>query len=167
MVKPKVKLNAKGEIASVVITQGGATGQPYLNDKIVVAGTPADLIAQYTELDDYLSGQNKAFAEFCKPHKEKLDAIKNRILELLNEQQCESFKTDVGTAYKSTITTPKLVDNTAFLDWVLEQWDQRGALLKIGAPQVDEFKTYMDENNGAMPPGTDVSHFTRVNIRRS
>ena len=34
-------------------------------------------------------------------------------------------------------TTPKIVDRTVYLDWVLENWEEVGnSMLQIGAPQV-------------------------------
>ena len=132
------------------------------------------LIAKYNEIKDHLSAQSKAFSEYCKPFNEQLDSISNQLLDMLNqlnagkpEGKRASLSTDAGTAYLSTIVTPKVTDKEKFLDWTLDNWDKYGALLQIGAPQKAALEEYMDANDNKLPPFTDVSTFTRVNIRRT
>lgn len=125
------------------------------------------LVRRYFELDDHLTHENKRYAEYIDPFKKEMEALKAQLHDFLNRSKQESGKTEFGTFYTSTITTPKVVSQETYLDWVLEDWDNRGGLLKVGAPQVDEFKAYMDANEGRPPPGTDVSKFTRLNIRRT
>ena len=124
------------------------------------------LVKRYFELDDHVTLENKKFGEYLKPLKDEMEALKNKLHEFLNSTKQESGKTDAGTFYTSTITTPKIVNQEEYLDFILEDWDARGALLKIGAPQVDEFKQFLAEHKKC-PPGTDVSYFTRLNLRRS
>lgn len=129
--------------------------------------TPADLIQHYHQLSGWLDTESKRLEEYYKPHRVKLEEIKNQLLAMLNEQNLDSFKSEHGTAYKSEITTPKIIDKEKFLDFVLEDWGNRGELLQIAAPQKSAFENYMQENNGALPPFTEVSKFIRLNIRRS
>jgi hypothetical protein len=126
-----------------------------------------ELVKRYFELDDHCTRANKRFADYIKPFKDEMEKLKNELHAFLNESKQESGKTEYGTFYTSTITTPKVVNQEVYLDWVLEDWDNRGGLLKIGAPQVDEFKAHLDSHDGMCPPGTDVSRFTRLNIRRT
>lgn len=128
--------------------------------------TPADLIAEYNKIKAFLEAENKRFAEHLKPANERLQEIQNQLLALMNEQRVESFRTEEGTAYKSTIVTPKVTDKIAFLDWTLEDFDTRGAMLQIGAPQKDAVKDYQDHNDGHLPPFVEQSSFTRINIRK-
>lgn len=132
------------------------------------------LIAKYNEIKDHLGTQSKAFSEYCKPFNDELDSISNQLLDMLNqlnagkpEGKRASLSTDAGTAYLSTIVTPKVTDKEKFLDWTLENWDKYGALLQIGAPQKAALEEYMDANDNKLPPFVDVSTFTRVNIRRT
>lgn len=127
---------------------------------------PADLIADYNKLTAFIEAENKRFDEHMKPARTRVEEIKNSLLALMNEQRVESFKTEEGTAYKSVITTPKITDKTQFLDWCLEEWDSRGAMLQIGAPQKDALNEFMDVNDGGLPPFVEISSFARVNIRR-
>lgn len=136
--------------------------------------TPAELIAEHTQIKDFVAAQQKALSEHLKPHNERAEEIENKLLEMLNALNAgnssgkkASFSTEAGTAYLSTIVTPKITDKTAFLDFVLEHWDARGGMLQIGAPIKEALQTYQDDNDGKLPPHVEISSFTRVNIRRS
>lgn len=136
--------------------------------------SPAELIAEHNKIKDFVAAQSKALSEHLKPYNERSTQIENKLLELLNalntghsQGQKASFSTDHGTAYLSTIVTPKVVDKEKWLDFCLEDWDARGAMLQIGAPIKDALQSYQDDNNGALPPHIETSAFTRVNIRRS
>lgn len=132
-----------------------------------------ELIAEHRKIGDHVTTQTKAFNEYLKPVREREDWIEKVLfarLAELNKGKVEgkraSISTDNGTAYLSTIVTPKVTDKTAWLDWCLEDWDARGGMLAISAPVKDAFNEYVDEH-GTAPPHTETSSFTRVNVRRS
>lgn len=131
----------------------------------------ADLVKRYTQLDDWVSAESKRFGEHLKPAKDEMELIKSKLHEMLlqlGSKDKQSISTDYGTAYTSTIMTPKINDRDKYLDYVLEHWDSFGnEMLQLGAPQKDAIKTYMDDNGGHLPPGVEVSSFVRVNIRRA
>lgn len=139
----------------------------------------ADLIAEYNKITAHLDSQNKQFAEYSKPYRDRVDAIRNQLLAMLIARKEESVRTDAGTAYLSTIVTPKLNDRMTFLDWCLEDWDNRGDMLQIGAPQKAALDAYQDalrqriqegalpDDTSLLPPGVETSSFTRANIRKS
>jgi hypothetical protein len=128
----------------------------------------ADLVAEYNKLDDWIAGETKRFGEHLAPHKKRCDEIKGILLGILNEQKTNSMSTDNGTAYISTITTPKVVDRDKYLDFVNENWDDIGnELLQVGAPQKDALKQWLEDHQNQPPPGIEVSYFNRLNIRRS
>lgn len=149
-----------------------------------MADTPESMIARHQQIKAHLEQQTKAFAEYCKTYKEEQASIEAWLLNFLNETKQNSAKTDAGTAYKSTLTQPKVMEREKFLDWVLADWDSRGAMLQIGAPQVGEIEAHIDrrkkeieahvaehgglpEDPSVTPPGTAVTYFTRLNIRKS
>lgn len=132
-----------------------------------------ELIAEHRKIGDHVTAQNKAYAEYLKPSKERMDWIEKQLFIKLAEMnrgkpegKRASIATDAGTAYLSTIVTPKVIDREKYLDWVLEDWDNRGGLLQIGAPQKDSWNEYLDKHQ-QNPPFTESNSFTRVNIRRS
>lgn len=135
---------------------------------------PDALIAEYNKITDHLAAQDKVYSEYKKPYNDRLAEITNTLhAQLLEMNQGKpegkraSISTDHGTAYLSTILTPKWTDKTAGLDWVLLDWDNRGAMLQIMAPQKAALQEYQDANNGALPPFVEVTPFVKCNIRRS
>ena len=137
---------------------------------------PATLIAEILKLDDWCDQQSSKFNEFLKPHREQIEALKMQLHEQLlklneakdGEHPKASISTSAGTAYLSTIVTPSIDgDKTNFLDWVLESWEDRGAMLQIGAPQKTALQEFQDAHNGQLPPHVKTSSLTRINIRRS
>lgn len=129
--------------------------------------TASDLVTEFLSLKDWLAAEAKRFSEHCAPYRTRQEEIRNIFLAKFNAEKIDNQKTEAGTAYKSTSMAPKVIEREPFLDWVLDKWDERGAMLMIGAPQMDSFKEYLQENNDALPPGTSVSYTTTINIRRS
>lgn len=147
--------------------------------------TASDLVAEHCRLDDYVTAESKRFQAHLKPAQDRMAEIKNKLHEMLlglGSKAKQSISTDHGTVYTSTIMTPKIstwgppyvtasgtrVGRDAYLDFCLDNWDTVGnEMLQLGAPQKDALKTYIEAHNGAVPPGIEISSFTRVNIRRS
>jgi len=133
-----------------------------------ILSTPADLIREYLDLKTKLDAASKTLAEYSKPFRERQDEIQNKLLALSIEMGVDSFKTEFGTAYKSTTVTPGIENRDDYLQFVLNNWDEGGnAMLQLGAPQVTALKEWQQEHNGLLPPGVKTSAFTKVNIRRS
>lgn len=129
--------------------------------------TPADLIQKYVSVRDHIAAENKRFSEYMAPYNKELEDIGNKLLEMLNEQKCENFKTEFGTAYKSTIMNTKVADRDKLVDFSLDNWDAIGNELLLINVQKDAVRQHMEGNNGHPPPGVEVGFFTRVNIRKS
>ena len=133
--------------------------------------TAAELVAEALRLKQDIEMEAREFEVAIKPLTEQLEQVKNQLQAEMNRQGCTSVKTENGTAYISTIVSPSFSDGDkiAFLDWCLEDWDTRGAMLQIGAPQKSALKEWIELNDGELPPHVTTSVFTRVNItpRRS
>lgn len=129
--------------------------------------TPDQKVARWNEIKTFLAGANKQFADLCAPYSQEQKEIEAWLHNFLNENRLKNVKTESGTAYISTLTQPKIADRTAYLDWCLANWDEAGnELLQIGSPQVAAFESYVEENK-ITPPGTTVTYFERLNIRKS
>jgi hypothetical protein len=135
---------------------------------------PAELIAEHNKIDDWLKAESKRFMEHCAPAKTRMEEIEQALHTMLldlnagnAEGKKASFSTDAGTAYLSTIVTPKVTDKEKYLDWCLDNWPKYGAMLQVGAPQKATLQEYQDENDGKLPPFVETSSFIRVNIRRT
>ena len=127
----------------------------------------AALVIQYQQIKLHVEQQSAQFAAYCKPYNEQIEHIGQQIQAAMIEQGVKSVKTDTGTAILSTIVTPKVIDKEKFLDFVLEDWDNRGAMLQIGAPQKDALQEYQDANENRLPPAVEISTFTRFSIRKA
>ena len=129
----------------------------------------AELVAEALRLKEHLETEARKFEASIKPLTEQLEQVKNQLQAEMNRQGCKSIKTENGTAHISTIVSPSFADGdkVAFLDWCLEDWDTRGAMLQIGVPQKSALKEWIEANGGELPPHVTTSVFTRVNITPS
>lgn len=130
--------------------------------------TPADLVAERLKLEDWADAESKRFMEHLKPVRTRVEEINNLLLAFLNDNKFDSIKTEHGTAYKSTIVTPKVADRDAYLDFVNDNWDTVGNdMLQVSAPKKEALKDWSEANEGRLPPGVTTSAITRINVRRS
>lgn len=127
-----------------------------------------DLIQTAMNVRSWIEDETNKFNAFLKPHQERIEAIKSELNKRFIERKTRSTTMEgVGTAFLQTTQQFKIGDKTAYLDWILEDWDNRGAMLQIGTPQVDAVKSYMDANNGQLPPQITSTAITAVMLRRS
>lgn len=137
-----------------------------------VRSTESDeaLIAENFRIEDNLKAAAAKLAEWSAPHKAKLKEIEDELFRRLAERQADSTRTDAGTAYISNITNFKIEQREAILDFMLDAWDQPdwgGNTMMTFNVTKDAVKQYMDAHNGQLPPGLSISHFSRLNIKRS
>lgn len=140
-----------------------------------MTNTADKLIEKFLKIKDHCAAQQKQFSDYLKPFQEQMSEIENKLLAMLNDLNNKKpdakraqLSCDAGTAYLSTIVSPKVVERDPYVDFVLDNWDTVGnAMLQIGAPQKDALEDYMTTHAGQLPPGVTTSAFTRVNIRRS
>lgn len=78
------------------------------------------VIAKYIGLRDRKAEIAKRHAEELKPLNEAQEVIENVFLDLMNQQNVNSFKTDAGTAYKATATSCQMADPVEFKKFVFE-----------------------------------------------
>jgi hypothetical protein len=126
-----------------------------------------DLIKRHNEINEFVKAEGKKFSEYCKPFNAEMEQIENQLLALFQAQGVEKLSTEHGTAYTSTLMTPKVENFDVALDWAMENWNVLGMDMVQVRPKVEALRTYMDNNGGKLPPGISVSYFTRLNIRRS
>lgn len=153
-----------------------------LSSVLPVFNPTADaLIQEYFRNDDFITAENKRFAEHMKPFNDRQEMIKTQLQEKMNQEGLDNIKSEHGTAYKSRILNTKIDAEAepytngdgnlvrgreAVLDFCMDHWGEVGnEMLQIGVTK-DAVKTYI-EQHGKPPPGVSTSVFTRVNIRRS
>ncbi len=124
------------------------------------------LIAENFKLEDLINAASAKFAEWAEPHKARLKEIEDTLFARLAERKADSTKTDSGTAYISNIMNAKVDSVPTLFDFVAEHWADVGDEVKINIP-ISVVREHMENNNGMVPPGMSVSHFSRLNIKRS
>lgn len=128
----------------------------------------ADLIETSLKLREYIETEQQRLTDYLKQYNEQREAISAELNRRMLEQKVNSFKAEgIGTAYTSERTTFRIGEKETFLDFVLEAWDERGAMLQIGAPQVDAVRTYMDANHGQLPPTVTSQVVRQIHVKRS
>lgn len=127
-------------------------------------GNDGDLIKYYVELRDYLEADEAANVQRRKPHQESMQLIENELQRRLIERGSDSTKTEFGTAFQKEVMSVRTADKGVFVDWAVHHDLVREMDLR---PAKETVKTYMDEHNGEMPPGIDVTFIRKINIRRS
>lgn len=144
----------------------GAAKQLDIVDQVNAAESADKLIADVIRLKDKLALANEQFEQFVKPWKTAIQEAENKLLAMLNEQRLESIRGDAGTAYKSTITSYKIVERDKVLDLIMDNWDAFGNEMLMFNVQKDAVRRYVEEN-GKLPDGLTSDSFVRLNIRRS
>ena len=124
------------------------------------------LIAENFKIEDLIKAAQAKFNEWAEPHKSRLKEIEDTLFARLAERKADSTKTDSGTAYISNIMNAKVDSVPTLFDFVAEHWADVGDEVKINIP-ISVVREHMENNNGMVPPGMSVSHFSRLNIKRS
>ena len=128
--------------------------------------TDDQLIAENHQIDDQLKAAAKKLDDWAKPLKERRTQIEDDLFARLNERGADSTHTDSGTAYISTLMNTKVEDATKLFDFLADHWDEYGADIQINLSK-DAVKRFMETSNGLEPPGMSISHYQRLNIKRS
>src|SRR5262245_26911458 len=118
--------------------------------------TADQLIDRYIAIRDHIATQSKAFDEWKKPFNEEMEAISAKLHEMLLALGGDSPKlaTGSGTAYFTTTKNPRIENRDIYLKFLNDEWTRYGnAMLQLGTPQVAAVNEYMDEHEGALPPG--------------
>lgn len=92
------------------------------------------------------------------------ESIKLALLGFMQKSGLKSVKTNHGTAYQQEDVIPTGSDWHAFYDWVRENNAFDALERRIKKTFVKE---YMENNEGAVPPGVSVLRELTVRIRRS
>ena len=90
--------------------------------------------------------------------------IEGLLADEINRLEGQSIKTEMGTAYRSTVTSFKVADRDAWLDFVFQN-NQRDMLTAHTAK--DAVKEYMETNGGTPPPGLNMTQIYKINVKRS
>jgi hypothetical protein len=124
---------------------------------------PVDLIGRYVELRDELRAADANYAAWKKEHfDDPMNSIEMQLLDQLNMQGVESFRTRKGTAYKKKAVSLTTADGAEFRRHVvgLEAWE----LINF-VPNKTAVNELVD-NGEPVPPGLNYSTRYNVSINR-
>ena len=124
--------------------------------------TIAELVHYYIRLRDKRAELDKAHKAKMAKLKAGMDEVENHLQQYFNDAGADSVKTPHGTAYRSTRTSVRVVDQGAFRQFLEEQhaWDMLDARANKTA-----IETYL-EQQGELPPGVSVNRIRHVNVKR-
>ena len=121
------------------------------------------IVKVYQKIKAEHAEKRKAWEADDASYKAKLEEIENYMLSTLNENGMQSVKTTAGTFYRKEKIIPQGADWDAFYKWVAEN-DAFDALeRRIKATFVSQ---YMEEHDGAIPPGVNVFRQWVVGVRK-
>jgi hypothetical protein len=130
----------------------------------MVPATLDAMVDQFVRLRDKIAEATKAHEEKIAPAKEYKEQLEAAILEKLNETGLESAKTKFGTAYKTIKKSATVADGAAFRAWVVDEGQYDVVDWRANAVAVSK---YLDEHEGALPPGINYGTFVAVGVRRA
>lgn len=155
--------------------------------------TVDEVVSKYVEIRDRKAELAKRHAEELSPYNEAQENIEKWLLNKMNEDGVNSYKTDSGTPYKNVATSVKLVDPDAFKDaifapvvekieeYILDGELQRSVDILPIVKNIIRDSALWDmvdfragkkgiqarlEETNTLPPGITMDSFTTVNIRR-
>lgn len=122
------------------------------------------LASAYIKIRDAKSALNKDHKVKEDKLKSQLKMLENQMLKFMNENNTDSLKTEAGTMYRQMDVMPSGANWAEFYAWVREN-DAFDALQR----RVNKgfITTYMEENEGKLPPGISVHREYVCRVRTS
>lgn len=124
----------------------------------------SELVGKYIQYRDFLASEQEALDLRLKPYKEAMDLISGTVQQELINSKEESVRTEAGTAYLSTTLSARVKDREALFNFVREA--DAFDLLVAGVAK-DAVKIYLEEHQGALPPGVEVTYVQKCLFRRA
>lgn len=125
--------------------------------------TPAEKVAAYIKLRDYMKAAQDEFKESLKRPQEAMDRLEAELLDYLNQSGANSLACDSGTVYRNIQFSATVENREAFKKFVEENDLWEAMDIRANKTFVRE---YMDEK-GQPLPGIKTSQLATVGVRRS
>lgn len=143
----------------------------------------ASLIQRYLELREFIDRETEKHDARMKPYVDGMQAIENEMLSRLNarvpdENSKANSATDFGTAFRTRRMTPKVVDQSAFMQFCFDHWENGGSEMFSITPLIGSeakptaLREWLADNvdpetkEQKLPPGLEVTRKISVNIRK-
>ena len=125
--------------------------------------SPGELVKRYVELRAEKQVMEARHEEELKPIKEGLDTLGAVLLEYLNRNDLQNFKTEYGTTYKSRVMTVRTTDKNALVEFANEQGCSD--MLDIKANKTG-LEIFMQQNPELVVPGVEIDYRINLNVRK-
>lgn len=114
-----------------------------------------EIITAYHTVKAVLDAESKKWDEREAFLKSKLKRMESALIAKAHAEGTTGFKTPMGTAYIRNSLKANIADFETFADWVLANKAIHFMQKRVS---IDSIKSYMEENEGRIPPG--ISTFT-------
>lgn len=122
------------------------------------------MVEVYIKLRDRRAARTSQYEKEDKEDREKMAVIENELLRRATAEGVTGFKTEHGVTYSDVKYVCSGADWGAFYDWIVENNAFDMLERRIKSTTV---KTYMEENDGAVPPGVNVMTIRQMKVRRN
>lgn len=133
------------------------------NTAVAQPGIIGKLVEGYIQLRDKKAEIKARHEQELAPVQAMLDKIEVHILQQMQEQGVESYRTSVGTAYMSTRTSATVADWDSLLSFVQTNGLWQMLERRVAKTAVDEYAAVHKD----LPPGVNYRSEVVVNVRRS
>ena len=121
------------------------------------------LVKIYLRIRETKSAKQKEVDAAIKALDDQLATIATELKKRCQERGQEGFKTEFGTVYTAVKFQTSCQDWQIFYDWIKQNDALDYLERRISSGKV---KSYMEENEGAIPPGVSVFKELEVRIRK-
>lgn len=126
--------------------------------------TTEELVARYVELRDDITAKSEEFKAAKAALEESMTILNDELFLRLKAAGGTSLKTRAGSVISKTTTTPKAADTGVFLDFIRTTGAVELLQARLSATAVNE---WIENNNGALPPGVIQETSHSITIRRA
>lgn len=121
------------------------------------------IVQVYNAIRDARTAKRHAWEAEDQKLEADMNQLKAFLLDNLNKTGAKSIATDHGTIFRTEKLRPSAADWGAIWDWMVKN---DGFDLMERRLKATFIKQFMDENNGAIPPGINVHREFEVSVRR-
>lgn len=121
------------------------------------------VVQVYNAIRDARTAKRHAWEEEDQKLEADMNQLKAFLLDNLNKTGAKSIATDHGTIFRTEKVRPSAADWGVIWDWMVQN---DGFDLMERRLKATFVKQFMDENNGALPPGVNVHREFEVSVRR-
>lgn len=126
--------------------------------------TTEELVARYVELRDDIAAKSEEFKAAKAALEESMTILNDELFLRLKAAGGTSLKTRAGSVISKTTTTPKAADTGVFLEFIRTTGAVELLQARLSATAVNE---WIENNNGALPPGVIQETSHSITIRRA